>query len=503
MMRQDDIRRLLHELAAHPVLPPTEQLPPNDAALHTVLADLAAGERSRYADLLRHVADARGIAFTELAHRAEFLLACILLPRAGTYYEVLGVVPTASPDEIRRRWATLIQRYHPDRLSASGGWVDEQARRLIDAYQTLKDPERRRRYDAEIEPQPATLATPKIMRRPPRPLEPQRWRWVPVALVLGGFAAALAIYTWRTPPPLPQAALPPAPKLQEGQHQAIFAEALTLARAPKPSTGVVEVASSPTPVPVPEDRRVSEPALISRPVDATPVPASQQRKPPEMPRPAVKPRQRSASSGKPPETTPMHGSATRQAQPDDRGETPRTVARGAVRPEPVEERMAAPGTSSDPPQGVKGQPPPLKTQPMLARITPDDSGAKSPRLADHPLALIESFRAAYEGKDLDTMMRLFAPVPRERNAVGRSAVQDLYTRNFAALDRIQYQLSHLAMTSPAANGALIVQGRFRIRAVRRDNPSDPVNATGTIRWVLRSEADALRIAEIDYELSQR
>jgi hypothetical protein len=258
----------------------------------------------------------------------------------------------------------------------------------------------------------------------------------------------------------------------------------------------------------------------------------------------VKPPKSSTSSGRRLETTPIHGSVPRQAQHDDEGGTPRIFERIAVRPEPdispirpeffnklrtgaVEERTAAKDTPIDFPQGepfafaqdrlVKGQTPlvqqsseqtrglqlPLvEMQPIVARTKPDDSWAEGRLPAEHPLALIETFRAAYEGKDLSTMMRLFASVPRERSAVGRSAVQALYARNFAALDQIQYELSHLVLAPPAANGGLVVQGRFRIRAVRRDNPSDLVIAAGAIRWVLRPEADALRIAEIDYELSR-
>jgi DnaJ domain len=547
MTGQNDVRRLLQRLAAHPVLPPTDQLPPNDEALHALLVELAAGERSRYADTLRGVADECGIAPQELAHRAEFLLACLILPRAGTYYEVLGVAPTASADEIRRGWAALIQRYHPDHLGGSGGWVDDQARQLIEAYQTLKDPERRRRYDADLEHQRSAIAAPSLMRRTLRPSQPQRWRWVPLVLMLLGSTVVLALYAWRTPPPLPQVALPPAPKLLEGRQQAAYTDALASARSPKPNAAVPEAAPSPTPVPAPEEGQASTPVPTSLPVDPPAVTTPPGQKPAEMPRSTLRPHNSSAPSGKLPETTPVRGSAPQQVEDGEAGSTPGMPEPPAVRPEPdtprirprrgatparpdaldrtarpgpVEGRIAAQDTPSDSPQGslVKGQTPlaqqpsertrelqpPLRAQPIVARIKPNDSGAEDRLLADDPLALIESFRAAYEGKDLGMMMRLFAAVPRERDVVGRSGVQELYARNFAALDRIQYEIGQLAMTAPAANGALIVQGRFRIRAIRRDNPSDLVNVAGTIRWVLRpeAEADALRIAEIHYELSR-
>ena len=122
---------------------------------------------------------------------------------------------------------------------------------------------------------------------------------------------------------------------------------------------------------------------------------------------------------------------------------------------------------------------------------------------DDPLRLIEAFRTAYEREDLNTLMRLFSAAPREREAVGWEAVQGLYARNFAALDQIHYELTRLESPAPAANNALVVHGWFRIRAVRRESPSRPVEATGPVHWLLRREPKALRIAEIHYELSER
>ena len=150
MISPEHVDQLLHTLAAHPVLPSMDRLPANDEVLHALLAELAGGERSRYAEMVGQVATEAGITPEELARRAEFLLACLILPRAGSYYEMLGVAPSARPEEIRQRWATLIQRYHPDHFDRSDGWVSDQARRLIEAYQTLRDPERRRRYDAAL-----------------------------------------------------------------------------------------------------------------------------------------------------------------------------------------------------------------------------------------------------------------------------------------------------------------------------------------------------------------
>jgi hypothetical protein len=75
-------------------------------------------------------------------------------------------------------------------------------------------------------------------------------------------------------------------------------------------------------------------------------------------------------------------------------------------------------------------------------------------------------------------------------------------RSGDGLDQIHYELTRLETMAPASIDSLVVQGWFRIRAIRRDNPSQLVDAAGPVRWVLRREADALRIAEIHYVLSQ-
>ena len=63
------------------------------------------------------------------------------------YYKVLGVERTASADDIRKAFRKLAAKYHPDRHAGDRA-MEEKFKELNEAYEVLKDPEKRRRYDA-------------------------------------------------------------------------------------------------------------------------------------------------------------------------------------------------------------------------------------------------------------------------------------------------------------------------------------------------------------------
>jgi molecular chaperone DnaJ len=62
------------------------------------------------------------------------------------YYEVLGVSRTADLDEIKRNYRQLALRYHPDRNAGDKG-AEEKFKEATEAYEVLKDPEKRAQYD--------------------------------------------------------------------------------------------------------------------------------------------------------------------------------------------------------------------------------------------------------------------------------------------------------------------------------------------------------------------
>jgi len=90
------------------------------------------------------------------------------------YYVILGVSRTESTSGIREAFRELVNRYHPERVGPQGARAFQD---MVEAYQVLSDPERRKLYqqglrhaEGSAEPQPAPII---VGQRPrPEPLVP-------------------------------------------------------------------------------------------------------------------------------------------------------------------------------------------------------------------------------------------------------------------------------------------------------------------------------------------
>ncbi|MFN8543826.1 MAG: J domain-containing protein [Candidatus Binatia bacterium] len=117
--------------------------PDDEAAmLYDLLIEVARGRSaSCYWEVCR-TARRRGVTPEYVSDRATVLLSAITERRRTDLYRLLGVPPLSSGEMLRQRWLEFAKRAHPD----VGGDATV-FRRVKEAYEVLRDPERRAEYE--------------------------------------------------------------------------------------------------------------------------------------------------------------------------------------------------------------------------------------------------------------------------------------------------------------------------------------------------------------------
>ncbi|MFZ2087592.1 MAG: J domain-containing protein [Desulfobaccales bacterium] len=66
---------------------------------------------------------------------------------AEDYYQILGVTRSATPEELKKAYRKLAQKYHPDKAKGNKQEAEEKFKKISEAYAVLSNPEKRKEYE--------------------------------------------------------------------------------------------------------------------------------------------------------------------------------------------------------------------------------------------------------------------------------------------------------------------------------------------------------------------
>ena len=76
-----------------------------------------------------------------------FLLQQAVTMHVQNYYNILGIDPFASQDEVKRAYLKHLKEYHPDKKNGCNCFAYKRFQAVLEAYEAIKTPEKRLQYD--------------------------------------------------------------------------------------------------------------------------------------------------------------------------------------------------------------------------------------------------------------------------------------------------------------------------------------------------------------------
>jgi len=103
-----------------------------------------------YKDAMSNILDLNHQAETlDIPHEKKQEMPDQIHVKKTNYYDILSIKPDATQDQIKKMFKRLSLAYHPDTAADTGVDGDRRFRTIIEAYETLKDPDKRKKYDLE------------------------------------------------------------------------------------------------------------------------------------------------------------------------------------------------------------------------------------------------------------------------------------------------------------------------------------------------------------------
>lgn len=495
---------------------PPEQLYSEATHCFDALIDI-----SHNTDAVKNFASRRQTDLKYLVDGANFVISQMHFNPEGNHYITLGIPQDSTPEEIKERWKRLMLLYHPDRQAGQEEWVSERAKKVNEAYNTLKDESRRTSYNKKLLDE-KVIARAASHPRTPKKRAPLRnagiqaaspsWertrRYFPKILVGLYLLVALSvigfIYYQNRSTHLETALRPQ--------------EAGVLQKAMPSAEEKTDVPITPS-APEGDNRGRTQgihlyPSTVNLPAaDAKQLNTSLPQ-PEKLNKRTAAPPQEAVQADKPEATTRQEPLYSRNEiktnirkqistpipfqQPEELSSIKENIAARTVQPA-AKENTKSPEPLSAPLLDIDDKPKnPEKTVPTLQTAAPPPplSPAKSDAITKDEIDdFIRRYINAYERNDLNAIMLLFSRSAVENNTLDYNAIRNAYRQTFS--EKINYyKLTNLMIKidGSAAN----VNGNYSIN--RYNAPDNKwISYRGRIHWLIARENDSLKIIRLNYD----
>ena len=152
--------------------------------------------------------------------------------------------------------------------------------------------------------------------------------------------------------------------------------------------------------------------------------------------------------------------------------------------------LAATGSGLPSPDDATAAEPPVPA----AAVAPVADVAPAPLSFADATALIDDFRAAYDARDIERLVALFAPDASANGVHGTDAIASAYRASFGDLAAVHYSMPRFSVESNGARAG--VRGPFVISYEKPDGVHGEVH--GQAEWSLERRDGRARIVALDY-----